>query len=100
MLNFNLEASTEKKLRKILASYSDANAFFKSAIDFQINELKKEILNISSDLKKFEERYKLSSADFYAEFQAGKRGDDEDEMVWAGIYEMQQKSKERLAELV
>ncbi|MCF8459170.1 MAG: hypothetical protein K9G46_00460 [Flavobacteriales bacterium] len=96
MLNFNLSPTTEKRLKKILAAHSDVDAFFKNAIDYQINELKKELLNISSDLKKFEVKQGLKSKDFYSDFQAGKRADDEDDMIWAGIYEMQLKSKERL----
>lgn len=96
MLNFNLSPATEKRLRKILAVHSDVDAFFKNAIDYQINELKKELLNISSDLKKFEVKYGLKSKDFYSDFQAGKRADDEDDMIWVGIYEMQLKSKKRM----
>tara|TARA_R110002072_G_scaffold18559_2_gene69418 strand:+ start:656 stop:1048 length:393 start_codon:yes stop_codon:yes gene_type:complete len=100
MLNFNLKPATEKRLRKILAAHSDMDAFFKNAIEYQINELKKELLNISSDLKKFEVKYKLRSEDFYSDFQAGKRGDEEDGIIWAGIYEMQMQSRKRLDELV
>ena len=96
MLNFNLTPATEKRLRKILAAHSDVDTFFKNAIEYQINELKKELLHISSDLKKFELKYKLRSEDFYSDFQAGKRGDEEDNMIWAGIYEMQLQSKKRL----
>jgi len=100
MLNFNLEPEMEKKLKQILASYSNQNLFFNNAIQYQINELKKEIVNIESDLKEFELKYDVSSEDFYAQYKRGEKGDDEDVMIWAGIFEMQLKSKKQLETLL
>lgn len=45
----------------------------------------------SSDLKReleaFEEKYGMSSAQFYEKFQAGAMGDSADVVLWAGTYE-------------
>ena len=100
MLNFNLEPETERKLQRVLSSYKNTDTFFKNAIQYQISELKKEIININSDLKEFEVKNKMTSADFYAAFKDGKRGEEQDEIIWAGIYELQLKSKERLDALL
>lgn len=50
-------------------------------------------------MKKFEQKYRLSTEEFYRKFKSGELGDDEDFILWSGIYEMQQESNRRLAEL-
>ena len=63
-------------------------------------ELKKGMLDIRLDLKQFEDTYHVSSQEFYRQFQAGKRDDREDYMMWAGLYEMYCDNEHRLQELV
>ena len=41
----------------------------------------------------------MTSEEFYQKFDCGKLGDDEDYMIWAGIYESILSDKKRLAEL-
>ena len=36
---------------------------------------------------------------FYQRFQEGNLGDNEDAMIWAGLYEMLQMNEQRLQEL-
>lgn len=103
MLQFNLDLkpNTEKIFRKILNSYKDRHDLLvKNIFDYQIGELQKEILNIELDLKSYEKKYQLSTEDFYQKYSAGKFGDDTDYMIWAGIYEMLQRSKKKLRELL
>ena len=98
-LDFVLQPETEKKMKRILDQYPDKEVFFQDIIKSQINELKNGIHNIEIDLKEFEQRHRLSSEDFYHQFKNGELGDQEDFMLWAGIYEMQLQNKKNLAEL-
>lgn len=101
MLEFalDLEEETKNKLKKILDQYSDKEIFAKNIIEYETSQLKKGIINIQLDLKSFEKRYGLSSKDFYQKFKSGEFGDDEDYIIWAGIYELLDQNQKRLAEL-
>ena len=47
----------------------------------------------------FENKYDLASKKFYEKFESGKLGDDEDFIIWAGVYEMLNQNYKRLLEL-
>jgi hypothetical protein len=98
-IDFSLQPETEQKMKRILDQYPDKEVFFRDIIKNQINELKNGIHNIEIDLKELEQRYQLSSEDFYHQFKNGELGDQEDFMLWAGIYEMQLENKKKLVEL-
>lgn len=53
--------------------------------DIQVRKLTAE--DIEAELRKFEERYGLSSAEFYDKYNRGEMGDSEDVIEWAGLYE-------------
>jgi hypothetical protein len=99
-LNLDLKDETKEKLKKILDQYSDKEVFAKSIIEYETSQLKKGIINIQLDLKSFEKKYELTSKYFYEKFKSGEFGDDEDYIIWAGIYEMLIQNRNRLAELV
>ena len=98
MLNIQLQLKpqTEERLKKVLAFYQDQEIFAENLIAYQIAELKKGILNIRLDLMQFEEQYQLSTAEFYRKFSEGIFGDEDDFMIWAGIYELYLKTKEEI----
>jgi hypothetical protein len=98
-LNLDLTNKTEIKLKKILEQYPNSELFAQNIIDFQTSELKKGIVNIEIDMKEFEQKYNLSTQEFYQQYQSGKLGDDEDYLIWAGIYEMRLLNQKRLDEL-
>jgi hypothetical protein len=98
-LDFALQPETEQKMKRILDQYPDKEVFFKDIIKNQISELKNGIHNIEIDLKEFEQRYELSSEDFYNKFKSGKLDDKEDFILWSGIFEMQMQNKKKLVEL-
>jgi hypothetical protein len=102
MLNLalDIDRKTEEKLQKILSQYRKKEVFAQNIIQYEISQLRKALLNIQIDLNKFEDKYNLSSDAFYKKFQAGELGDDEDYMLWAGIYEMFIENQNRLGELV
>ena len=98
-LSLDLTQKTEKKLRKLFEQYTDKELFAQSIIEHENFELKKGIINIQIDLKNFEEKYNMSTEIFYQKFESGELGDDENYMIWAGIYEMLLQNKKRLEEL-
>jgi hypothetical protein len=98
-LQLHVRPQTEQRLRAILAQTEDEEAFAQNIIAYQIAELQKGLMNIRLDLKQFEEKYKLSSADFYRQYTQGKTDDSEDAMLWAGLYEMLRDNESRLLEL-
>lgn len=101
MLQFNLDVrpQTAQRLRRILETHPDQEAFAQQFIAYQMTELKKAILNLRLDLKDLEARHQCSSADFYAVFSRGEAEDSEDALLWAGLYEMLRDNEARLAEM-
>lgn len=51
---------------------------------------------LQSDLAEFEQRYGLSSAEFYHRFQAGQTDDRMDYVEWASLVQMVNNLRERL----
>ena len=47
-----------------------------------------QITDLRERLERFEEKYQMSSTDFYQRFQAGKLGDSADFFEWSTYYEM------------
>ena len=99
MIQLQLSKKTEKRLKQIMLLHSDSDSFFNKMIDYQINELKLGILNIEKDLNKYEKKYDIDTKAFYEKFEKGEFGDDDDYIVWAGIYEMSLRDKLKLEQL-
>ncbi len=43
---------------------------------------------LSEQLRAYEKKYGYSTIDFYRRFLEGKLGDDDDLMMWAGLYHL------------
>lgn len=52
-----------------------------------------------TDLQSFENRYGMSSQEFYNQFEAGRLGDDMDFFEWAGLFELEQRLLEKISYL-
>lgn len=98
-LHLELKPKTALKLKRVLDLHPDQETFAQNVITYQITELNKAILNLHLDLKTFEEKYHLTSADFYTQFMQGEMEDCEDYILWAGLYEMLLENQTRLATL-
>jgi hypothetical protein len=98
-LDLHIQPQTANKLKKILASAPDQEAFARSVIAYQVSELQKGILNIRLDLRQFEEKHGQSSEAFYRAYEQGAVGDGEDMMVWAGLVEMLRDNERQLQEI-
>lgn len=57
-------------------------------IKMTINEILRDIHSIQDHLKKFEEKYKLISQDFYKLYKANKLEQSHDFIEWLGFYEI------------
>ena len=95
-LNLNIEPRTEEQLKKILDYTDDQEKFAQNIIAWQIAELKKGILNIRLDIRQFEDRYNMTTEDFYHRFEQGSADDTEDFIMWSGLYEMLCENERRL----
>ena len=51
---------------------------------------------LEADLAAFEQKYHLSSTEFYRQFQAGHTSDDMDYVEWASLVQMADNLKKRL----
>jgi hypothetical protein len=51
---------------------------------------------LQADLAEFEQKYQLSSAEFYRQFQAGHTGDNMDYVEWASLIQMDDNLRKRL----
>ncbi len=98
-LNIELQPEIEQRLSYLISKQKDKEHFFKDFIIYKISQLEKAIFNIEKDLRKYERKYKLSSKVFFQQFEAGKFGDEDDYMVWSGIYEMLQENKTELKKI-
>ncbi|WP_374687213.1 hypothetical protein [Promineifilum sp.] len=62
-------------------------------------EAQKDVEELRADLLKFEERFDMTSEEFYNRFEAGEMGDDADFIEWASFFDMYHHAKDRLAAL-
>ena len=103
-LSLDLKKDTENKLLSILKRYKNREIFAKNIIENEILELKRAIINIEIDLKKFEIKSKLSSEKFYDKFSSDDIDniiiDSKSSIIWAGIYEIFLDNKKRLSDLL
>ena len=79
--------------------HSNKDKFFNKMIDYQINELKLGLFNIKKDLEQFEIKHEMTTKSFYKKFENGKIGDEDDFIIWAGIYEMYLRDNQKLTKL-
>jgi hypothetical protein len=45
-------------------------------------------IELSERLGQYEHKYGFSTVEFYRRFQEGQMGDDDDLMMWAGLYHL------------
>jgi hypothetical protein len=57
-------------------------------VEHQIQKDEAQLAGLSEDLARFEQRYGMSSADFFARYQAGQMGDDADVFEWNALCKM------------
>ena len=55
-----------------------------------------QLRQLQADLAEFEQKYHLSSAEFYQQFQAGQTSDEMDYVEWASLIQMVDNLEKRL----
>lgn len=95
-LELNLDEKTATRFRKVLSLYANQEEFVQNVISYQVEELKRGIINLEIEMRALEKKYHLSSEKFYEKFQSGELGDDEDYILWAGVYELWTDNKKQL----
>ncbi|MGE0086707.1 MAG: hypothetical protein AB7S75_20065 [Desulfococcaceae bacterium] len=98
-LHLNIKPETEMRLKKILEYTRDEEAFVRKIIAAQIAELKNGIFQIQVQLRQFEERYSMTSNEFFRQYKRCVFADKEDFRRWAQTYEMLLENEKRLQSL-
>ena len=62
----------------------------------EAEECRRQLKQLQSDLFEFEEKYNLSTADFYQQFQNGQTDDRMDYVEWASLAQMANNLEKRL----
>jgi hypothetical protein len=57
-------------------------------LEHQVQKDEAQLADLSEDLTRFEQRYAMTSVDFFARYQAGQMGDDADVFEWNALYKM------------
>lgn len=99
-VKLELQTNVAERIEKYQQLFGSKDIMFDKFIDYHINRIKREIALMETDIKKFEQKYKMSSKKFYRDFENGKLGDSKDFILWSGIYEMLLNRKEKLQQLV
>lgn len=92
-----------KALENFLNKHGDDAYIFNTLakmLDFKIQQYEKDIASLQEELRTFEKKYTMTSAEFFAKFQKGGLGDAMDFVEWSALYQMHRKFLEKKAELV
>ena len=87
-------ATTLGRLRALESLY--AQGYADEVVDLTVHKLlehqvrkdEAQLAQLRTDLTRFEQRYAMSSADFFRRYQAGQMGDDADVFEWNALYKM------------
>ena len=63
---------------------------------YEIESSRSKLSQLEEDLAGFEERYGMSSEDFYRRFQVGQTDDRMDYVEWASLFQMAENLRQRL----
>jgi hypothetical protein len=65
-------------------------------LELEVNQLQLDLGATEKDMSKFERKYKMSTADFFRQWQAGKTDDRMDYVEWASLAQMADNLQKRL----
>jgi hypothetical protein len=91
---------TKLKILETLYLRGEANEAIEQTLDKIIKQelaiCQQKNAELEADIRKFEQEYQMSSAEFYQRFHAGELGDDIDLVEWNAFYQMWQKLQEQI----
>ncbi|MBX3000329.1 MAG: hypothetical protein KF893_17530 [Caldilineaceae bacterium] len=78
-----------KKLAALQEAYSQAelHPILDRLLAEKLAEYRERLSEYEFDLRTFEERYGVKSAELYDQFESGQRGDAKEFLEWLGIYD-------------
>ena len=68
-------------------------------IALEQDRVRNELSNLTAHLETFQDRYKMSSDEFYRRYEDGELGDAADFMEWSSFYDMAQSIQQHLNRL-
>ena len=76
--------------RLYMQGYQDevVDLTLRKLLERQVQKDATQLAELRAELVRFEERYSMTSADFFARYQAGQAGDDMDAFEWNVTYKM------------
>ena len=86
-------------LQEIYPDEAELNRVLDKLLDAAQSQHRRRLARYERELAEFEGRHGLDSATFYRRFQAGELGDAMDLFEWAGLYELAQDLRQKLARL-
>lgn len=97
-----LNENTGERLNKFLSLYqNDIDRLMNELIDYKIRELKVGIRTIERDFHNYEQKYQITTQEFYHQFEDGKLDDtNNDYFIWSGEYETYIEFNEELSQLL
>ena len=87
-------ATTLGRLRVLERLYAQGNTnevvniTVRMLVEHQVQKDEAQLAALAEDLARFERRYAMTSAVFFARYQAGQMGDDADVFEWNALYKM------------
>ncbi len=101
MLTLNLNNDIQNKIMFIANKYqNDYNTMFSDIISYKITQLKKNINSLQLDFYEYENKYSMTTTEFYKLFENGELGDENfDFFKWSGKYEFWLDFNEQLKKL-
>jgi len=101
-----VESKTVSRLQSLLDLYRDGyqsavvDQTVSKLISLEARQCHAELQRLSARLAEYEQRYGMSSAEFYRRFRAGTMGDDLDFVQWSAFWDMHQATQKRLDDLI
>jgi hypothetical protein len=94
--------TTLEKMEVLKDASVDADQFGKvldKLLEAILDQHKTRLVRYIDEMKHFELRYRMDTADFYQQFQAGVLGDNMDYFEWAGLYELREDLLQKIQKL-
>jgi len=95
-------SSQAKQVSKLAKLYEDGQVSETTArtlnkvLDFEVNQIQTDLTSTEKDLSEFEQRYNMSTTDFFHRWQAGQSDDHMDYVEWASLAQMADNLRKRL----
>jgi hypothetical protein len=99
-IEIELDSAIANKFDVYIQLFGSENLLFDEFIAYHIGRLKKSIARMQLDIERYEKKYNIKTVDFYKQFEAGALGDENDFILWAGIYELQIDAQDKLSKLL